>query len=165
MNSHTECRPAPGHRHALLEQGDPDEEAPDHQVGEADHPDGPRRAQHVGQELLLLALADVDLEGARRAREEEGEGDDDDALAAGVGEQVPPHVEAVGDVVQVLHEEEPGGGIAAHQVEAGVQKRLEMPGEEVGYGTEDHGHQPACRGDYQAVEPGEVPLALAGSSP
>jgi hypothetical protein len=149
--------------HSGPEECCPYEEAPDNQVGKAYHPDSPRGPDHVGQELLLLALTDIDLEGACGAREEECQRDDDYALAAGVGEEVAPHVKAVRGVVEVLDEYEPGGGVAAHQVKAGVQVCHEVTGEEVGDSSEAHREQPAQGRHDQAVEPGKVvPLQPAG---
>ena len=148
-------------RQADEHPAEPEDDRADDQVDDAHEPDGLGRADHVGEEAFVLALAHIHFISSRHAADEEAQGEDDDALAPQPGEEMTPHIEAVGRVIQVEDQGQAGRGHAAHHVEHAVEVGAPKAAEIVGESGEDHHGQPGQGHHHHALGPGQVPLPAA----
>jgi hypothetical protein len=113
------------------------------------------------EEAFVLALSDVELIPAAGILNQERERQHDHALAAHEGEEVPPHIEAVRDVVEVLDEGQARRREAAHNVEHRVEVGAVVAGKPVRQRRYGHDGDPGESRRHHAVRPGGLRARLA----
>jgi len=94
----------------------------DTQVDEGNAPDEDRDVPDVGLELLFLAFADHDLERTTRGTDQERQSQHDDPLTADVCQEMAPHVQSLGNMIQVLQQKHACRRVPAHCIETCIEE-------------------------------------------
>ena len=112
------------------------------QIDEGNAPDEDRDVPDVRLELLFLAFADHDLERTTRGTDQERQSQHDDPLTADIRQKMAPHVQSLGDVIQILQEKQTCRRVPAHRIETCIEERFRVSAQHVGNAGEHHSDEP-----------------------